>query len=70
MIYEDTDSSRRLNTAAGSIVFFAILAGGTYLFQSTLVLVKCVSTLSANSISLVDRDIWRAGHIGVALPSV
>jgi hypothetical protein len=40
MIYEDTDSSRRLNTAAGSIVFFAILAGGTYLFQSTLVLVK------------------------------
>lgn len=43
MIYENTDQSRRLNTAAGSAVFFLIVAGGTYLFQSTLVLVKLVN---------------------------
>jgi hypothetical protein len=43
MIYENTDQSRRLNTVAGSAVFFLIVAGGTYLFQSTLVLVKLVN---------------------------
>jgi len=43
MIYENTDQSRRLNTAAGSAVFFLIVAGGTYLFQSTLLLVKLVN---------------------------
>lgn len=43
MIYENTDQSRRLNTIAGSAAFFLIVAGGTYFFQSTLVLVRLVN---------------------------